>query len=171
MQIINNPKQNDWKGILQRPTQTVDAIEKTVNLIFDDVKRNGDQAISKYTSMFDGTSLDTLVVSDDEINQASSRVSSQLKEAIQLAKTNITTFHTAQKTKKVEVETMEGVTCWQEKRPIDTIGFYIPGGTAPLFSTVLMLGVPAQIAGCNDIILCTPPNKDCLLYTSPSPRD
>ncbi len=171
MQIINNPKQNDWKELLQRPTQTVDAIEKTVNLIFEDVKRNGNQAISKYTSMFDGTSLDTFMVSDDEINQASSRVASQLKKAIQLAKTNITTFHTAQKTDTIEVETMQGVTCWQEKRPIDKIGIYIPGGTAPLFSTVLMLAVPANIAGCREIVLCTPPNKegkiaDEILYTA-----
>jgi len=171
MKIIENLKKESWVTLLQRPTQTIDNIEKTVNLIFDDVKRQGDQAISKYTFMFDGTALDTCIVSSDEINQASSRVASQLKEAIQLAKSNITKFHTAQKTGTVEVETMAGVRCWQEKRPIDKVGLYIPGGTAPLFSTVLMLAVPANIAGCREIVLCTPPNKegnvaDEILYTA-----
>ena len=160
MKIIENPKKEDWSKLLQRPTQTVDDIENTVELMFDDVKRNGDQAVSKYTSMFDGVSLEDFMVTDNEIEIATIKVSDDLKAAIQLAKSNIIKFHEAQKTSRVEVETMTGVACWQEKRPINKIGLYIPGGTAPLFSTVLMLAVPANIAGCEEIILCTPPNKE-----------
>ena len=157
---IEKPKKEDWSTVLKRPTQTVDDIENTVNLIFDDVKRNGNKAIVKYTSMFDGVQLDTINVADDEIRVAVSNISSELKEAIQLAKSNISKFHSAQATTTLEVETMKGVTCWQEKRAIDKIGLYIPGGSAPLFSTVLMLVVPANIAGCREIVLCTPPNKE-----------
>ena len=160
MIIVENPKKEDWLDLLRRPTQTVDDIEKTVNLIFDDVNRNGDEAISKYTSMFDGVELNSIEVSQDEITNAISRVSDELKEAIALAKSNIEKFHTAQKTAVIKTETTKGVICWQEKRAIDKIGLYIPGGTAPLFSTVLMLAIPAQIVGCQEIVLCTPPNKD-----------
>ena len=160
MRIIDNPKKEDWFKLLQRPTQTVNDIENTVNQIFDDVKRNGDKAVAKYTSMFDGASLDDFKVSIDEFNQAEQNIKPDLKEAIQIAKANITKFHTAQKMNRIEVETSNGVTCWQEKRAIDKVGFYIPGGTAPLFSTVLMLAVPASIAGCREKILCTPPNKE-----------
>lgn len=160
MKIIENPKKEDWSKLLQRPTQTVDDIENTVELIFNDVKRNGDQAVSKYTSMFDGAVLNDFMVTDNEIEIATTKVPDDLKAAIQLAKSNIIKFHEAQKTSRVEVETMTGVACWQEKRPINKIGLYIPGGTAPLFSTVLMLAVPANIAGCEEIILCTPPNKE-----------
>ncbi|WP_104733728.1 histidinol dehydrogenase [Hanstruepera ponticola] len=160
MRIIENPKIEDWSKLLLRPTQTVDDIENTVELIFDDVKRNGDRAISKYTAMFDGVNLDEFIVANSEIEAASIRVSNELKDAIQLAKSNITKFHSAQKTSQVKLDTMPGVTCWQEKRPINKIGLYIPGGTAPLFSTVLMLTIPANIAGCKDIVLCTPPNKE-----------
>lgn len=160
MIIVENPKIEDWPALLARPTQTVDDIENTVNLIFDDVKRNGDQAISKYTRMFDGVKLVSQQVSLNEIEAAKARVSNDLKAAIQLAKSNITQFHEAQKTEVIRVETTEGVECWQEKRAIDKVGLYIPGGTAPLFSTVLMLAVPAQIAGCQDIVLCTPPKTD-----------
>jgi histidinol dehydrogenase len=160
MIIVENPKIEDWPALLARPTQTVDDIENTVNLIFDDVKRNGDQAISKYTRMFDGVKLVSQQVSLNEIEAAKARVSNDLKAAIQLAKSNITQFHEAQKTEVIRVETTEGVECWQEKRAIDKVGLYIPGGTAPLFSTVLMLAVPAQIAGCQDIVLCTPPKMD-----------
>lgn len=160
MKIIENPNKENWSKLLQRPTQTVDDIENTVELIFDDIKRNGDQAVSKYTTMFDGAVLKNFVVTDNEIEIATTKVSDDLKSAIQLAKWNITKFHEAQKTSRVEVETMTGVTCWQEKRPINKIGLYIPGGTAPLFSTVLMLAIPANIAGCKKIILCTPPNKE-----------
>ena len=171
MNSIENPNRNDWSTLLKRPTQTVDDIETTVNQIFDDVKRNGDLAVAKYTSLFDGVTLGSQIVSNEEIESASNIIPKELKEAIQKAKANIEAFHAAQKTNKVEVETTQGVKCWQEKRPIEKIGLYIPGGTAPLFSTVLMLVVPAQIAGCQEIVLCSPPNKkgkiaNEILYTA-----
>jgi histidinol dehydrogenase len=157
--IINPPKEN-WSQILQRPTKTVDDIEKNVNQIFEDIQRNGDLSVDKYTQLFDGVTIENTVVSMDEIATSVSLVSEELKEAILLAKKNITTFHNAQKTEKVYAETAQGVQCWQEKRPIQKVGLYIPGGTAPLFSTVLMLAIPAQIAGCKEIVLCSPPNKE-----------
>ncbi|WP_370476181.1 histidinol dehydrogenase [Tamlana flava] len=160
MQIINNPNKNTWSEILKRPTQTVDDIEGIVNQVFDDVRQNGDEAIAKYTERFDGVSLKSNVVSSEELQEAVSKVSEKLQNAIKMAKQNIEAFHKAQKTGKVEVETANGVLCWQEKRPIQKVGLYIPGGTAPLFSTVLMLAVPAQIAGCKEIVLCSPPNKE-----------
>ena len=160
MKTITNPQRKDWNTILQRPTKTVDDIEKTVNQIFDDVKLNGDIAIKKYTQKFDGVSLENTIVSEQEIQEAITLVSDELKNAIAVAKENITKFHAAQKTEKVFVETTKGVECWQEKRPISNVGLYIPGGTAPLFSTVLMLAIPAQIAGCKEIVLCSPPNKE-----------
>ena len=159
MQIINNPNKSEWSEILKRPTQTVNDIETTVNQIFDDVSKNGDKAIATYTQKFDGVNLESNKVSNKEIENAIDNVSVELQIAIKKAKQNIEAFHTAQKTTKVEVETTKGVLCWQEKRPIEKVGVYIPGGTAPLFSTVLMLCVPAQIAGCKEIVLCSPPNK------------
>ena len=160
MKTINNPLKKDWNQILQRPTKTVNDIEGTVNQVFLEVQKEGDKAIAKYTQKFDGVSLTTNVVSKEEINQAIASVSNELKEAIIVAQKNITVFHNAQKTTKVSVETAKGVSCWQEKRPIQKVGLYIPGGTAPLFSTVLMLAIPAQIAGCKEIVLCSPPNKE-----------
>ncbi len=160
METIINPSKAQWSEILQRPTKTIDDIENTVTQIFDDVKRNGDKAVSKYTSLFDGVDLKSSLVTSLEIQKAVESVPSELKQAIQLAKANIETFHAAQKTQNVDVETTRGVRCWQEKRAIQKIGLYIPGGTAPLFSTVLMLAVPAKIAGCTEIILCSPPNKN-----------
>ena len=160
MNKIYNPKPESWASILERPTKTVDDIEATVKEIFKEVQKKGDVAVAKYTSLFDGASIDKLEVSEAEIDAAIASISSELKEAIQLAKANIKKFHFAQKTERVEVETIEGVNCWQEKRPIQKIGLYIPGGTAPLFSTVLMLAVPAAIAGCNEIVLCSPPDKN-----------
>jgi histidinol dehydrogenase len=160
MKIIENPKKEDWSILLQRPTQSIEDIENTVNQIFQDVQQHGDFAVSKYTSIFDGVELDDFIVSEQEIKEASKAVSNELKEAILNAKRNIKRFHQAQITKKNEIETETGVLCWQEKRPIEKIGLYIPGGTAPLFSTVLMLAIPAQIAGCKDIVLCSPPNKE-----------
>lgn len=159
MKTYINPSRAQWSSIMQRPTQTVDDIETTVTQIFDDIKRHGDAAISKYTSMFDGVVLNDNRVTQSEIEQASTLISENLKKAITTAKDNIYTFHKAQTTPKVVTETTKGVTCWQEKRAIEKIGLYIPGGTAPLFSTVLMLAIPAAIAGCKDIVLCTPPNK------------
>ncbi len=171
MNKIYNPKREDWKGILRRPTQTVSDIESTVNQIFAEVQDFGDSILKKYTEKFDGVALDALQVSENEINEASLLVSSELKNAIISAKQNIEIFHSAQKTIKVEVETAPGVLCWQEKRPIQKVGLYIPGGSAPLFSTILMLTVPANIAGCQEIVLCTPPNREgkihpAILYTA-----
>jgi histidinol dehydrogenase len=160
MNKIYNPKPKTWSSILERPTKTVDDIEATVKEIFKEVQKKGDVAVAKYTSLFDGVSMEKLEVTKAEIDEAIASISSELKEAISLAKSNIKKFHAAQKTDKVSVETIEGVNCWQEKRPIQKIGLYIPGGTAPLFSTVLMLAVPAKIAGCNEIVLCSPPDKN-----------
>ncbi|WP_159947711.1 histidinol dehydrogenase [Polaribacter septentrionalilitoris] len=160
MKTILNPLKKDWSQILERPTKTVDDIETTVTQIFEDIQKNGDTAVNKYTAKFDGITIDNTIVSKDEIDEAISLVSDELKSAISLAKENIYNFHKAQKTYKVFVETANGVECWQEKRPIQKVGLYIPGGTAPLFSTVLMLAVPAQIAGCKEIVLCSPPNKE-----------
>ncbi|MFT5257297.1 MAG: histidinol dehydrogenase [Arenicella sp.] len=171
MKKIINPLKENWSKILKRPTKSVDAIEGTVNEVFTDIQKNGDSAIAKYTKKFDGVSLENNLVSAAEIKEAITLVSEELKGAINFAKENITKFHIAQKTMKVFVETTNGISCWQEKRPIQKVGLYIPGGTAPLFSTVLMLAVPAQIAGCKEIVLCSPPNKEgkihpAILYTA-----
>ncbi len=160
MKTINNPQRASWKDILQRPTQTIEDIEATVSEIFNEVATKGDIAIEKYTSLFDGISLKEFRVREDEISNATNKLSDELKEAIKLAKSNIEKFHSAQKTVNIEVETVEGVRCWQEKRAIEKVGLYIPGGTAPLFSTVLMLAVPAQLVGCREIVLCSPPDKN-----------
>ncbi|WP_115461816.1 histidinol dehydrogenase [Winogradskyella aurantiaca] len=171
MKIYKNPERSLLLELLERPTKTVDDIEQTVDEIFNEVRKNGDQSLLNYTSKFDEVDLDSLVVSAEELSKASSRVSPELKSAIQLAKSNIETFHKAQKSERVKVDTMKGVECWQEKRPIQKVGLYIPGGTAPLFSTVLMLAVPAKIAGSKEIVLCSPPNEkgelaDEILYTA-----
>ncbi|PKB18638.1 histidinol dehydrogenase [Flavobacterium sp. 5] len=159
MNKIYNPKPETWSAILERPTKTVDDIESTVKGIFKEVQSKGDFAVAKYTSLFDGVSVPVLEVSQTEIATAIAMISKELKDAIQLAKSNIEKFHAAQKTNPITVETTDGVNCWQEKRPIQKIGLYIPGGTAPLFSTVLMLAVPAKLAGCREIVLCSPPDK------------
>lgn len=160
MKYIVYPSRHKWSKILKRPTQTFKEIETIVNQVFEDVQSNGDQAIRKYTKQFDKVSLSSLVVTEDEINIAVQKISNELKEAIQLAASNIEKFHKAQQSEKVYQETMPGVVCWQEKRPIQKVGLYIPGGTAPLFSTVLMLATPAKLSGCQEIILCSPPNKE-----------
>lgn len=144
---------------MKRPIKNVQDVERTVDQIFGEVKEQGDAAVQKYTELFDGISPKNMEVTAEEMRLAGSGISEELKEAIQLAKRNIESFHAAQKTEKISVETVEGVQCWQEKRPIQKVGLYIPGGTAPLFSTILMLAVPAQIAGCKEMVLCTPPNK------------
>lgn len=168
---IENPEKERWNDILNRPTQTVEDIEATVNEIFSEVKQKGDAAVAKYTQLFDGMSVLNLKVSETEIEAAVREVSAELKESIEVAKVNISKFHDAQKTGRITVDTMPGVQCWQEKRPIQKVGLYIPGGSAPLFSTILMLAIPAKLAGCNEIILCTPPGKDgkihpAILYTA-----
>ncbi len=171
MNKIYNPDKKDWRKLLKRPTQTIADIEATVNSIFNEVADDGDVILKKYTEKFDGVSVDNLLVSTEEIDEAKGLVSKELKNAIALAKKNVEAFHAAQKTDKVEVETANGVLCWQEKRPIQKVGLYIPGGTAPLFSTILMLATPANIAGCKEIVLCSPPNKEgkihpAILYTA-----
>ena len=163
MKIINNPNRESWSEVLKRPTQTVGDIEATVTEIFTKVSETGDVAIKRFTKKFDGITLESNVVTPNEIELAVQRVPEKLQKAIRLAKQNIEVFHTAQKTSRTAIETAKGVQCWQEKRPIQKVGLYIPGGTAPLFSTVLMLAVPAQIAGCKDIVLCSPPNKEGIL--------
>mgnify|MGYP003625177431 CR=1 FL=1 len=165
------PTKEVWSELLQRPTQSVADIETTVNQIFSEVKENGNVAVAKYTELFDGISVSELKVSSEEIKLAEKEVSEELKQAIQLAKNNIEKFHKAQQSDPVQVETMEGVRCWQEKRPIEKVGLYIPGGSAPLFSTILMLAVPAALAGCKEVFLCTPPDKQgsvhpAILYTA-----
>ncbi|MDO1514689.1 histidinol dehydrogenase [Maribacter confluentis] len=171
MNKIYNPQRVDWNNVLKRPTQTVADIEGLVNGIFEEVRSNGDDTIKKYTEQFDKVVLENMLVTKAEIEEAQKLVSDDLKEAIKLAKTNIEIFHKAQKTERIEVETAAGVSCWQEKRPIQKVGLYIPGGTAPLFSTILMLAVPAAIAGCKEIVLCSPPDKEgklnpAILYTA-----
>ncbi|WP_283642422.1 histidinol dehydrogenase [Croceibacter atlanticus] len=171
MKFVSYPKIENWQDLLKRPTQTVEDIEDTVKQIFSEVDSKGDEAIKKYTELFDGIKLNQLEVSNLEIKESETLVSEELKQAITLAKSNIEVFHKAQRTQKIEVETTQGVRCWQEKRPIQKVGLYIPGGTAPLFSTILMLAVPALIAGCEEIVLCTPPDKEgkinpAILYTA-----
>ncbi|MBJ2172726.1 histidinol dehydrogenase [Aureibaculum sp. A20] len=160
MNKIYNPEKDSWSTILSRPTQTVEDIEATVLEIFNEVKQKGDVAIEKYTNLFDGIELTNIQVSATEISEKGKTIDGSLKQAILLAKNNIEKFHKAQKTSKIEVETAVGVNCWQEKRPIQKVGIYIPGGTAPLFSTVLMLAIPAKLAGCSEIVLCSPPDKE-----------
>jgi len=171
MKKIYNPQREDWATILRRPTQTVSDIEDTVERIFTEVKKSGDVILEKYTQKFDGVVVDSLLVPRNEIEEASSFLDQELKDAISSAKQNIEAFHQAQITTRVEVETVSGVRCWQEKKAIQKVGLYIPGGSAPLFSTILMLAVPANIAGCEEIVLCSPPNKEgkihpAILYTA-----
>lgn len=159
MNKIYNPTADSWASILERPTKTVNDIEGTVKEIFAAIQKDGDLAVAKYTTQFDGVSFENIEVTTAEIEAAIASLPADLKDAIALAKANVETFHKVQQTTRVSVETIEGVQCWQEKRPIQKVGLYIPGGTAPLFSTVLMLAVPAKIAGCKEIVLCSPPDK------------
>lgn len=171
MNKVYNPAREDWEALLKRPTQSVSDIEAIVEAIFSKVNSGGDTFVKEYTQKFDGVALDAFTATNREIEESKALVPENLKKAIQLAKGNIEAFHNAQKTDRVEVETLPGVRCWQEKRPIQKVGLYIPGGTAPLFSTILMLAVPASIAGCQEIVLCSPPNKEgeinpAILYTA-----
>ena len=159
MQTYNNPKIDLWTEIIKRPTASYEDLYPLISEIFGNVKHHGDKAVFSYTENFDKVKLDTLVISKEEIVQAENSVDPALKRAIQKAKQNIEAFHQAQKTKSIRVETMPGVVCEQRKIAIEKVGIYIPGGSAPLFSTVLMLAIPAKIAGCESITLCTPPNQ------------
>ncbi|MGD1889700.1 MAG: histidinol dehydrogenase [Cyclobacteriaceae bacterium] len=171
MKIISNPPQDTWSKLTQRPAQKFKKIEKIVKPILKKVKKKGDSALRYFSLEYDGVELEKLVVSQAEIDSASAKVEEPLKQAIQLAYNNIWKFHEAQLTDDLEVETMPGVSCLRRSVPIDRVGLYIPGGTAPLFSTVLMTGIPAKIAGCKEIIMCTPCNRrgeihPAMLYTA-----
>ena len=160
MKTYINPSPENWSALSKRKTFAVADLKETVRGIFTDIHKNGDSAISKYTSIFDGVSILDFEVSEKKIQEASASISEELKNAIQQAANNIKIFHESQKETVTKIETTSGVFCWRESRAIETIGIYIPGGTAPLFSTVLMLAIPAQIAGCKNIILCSPPDKN-----------
>ncbi|MBP7809621.1 MAG: histidinol dehydrogenase [Bacteroidia bacterium] len=160
MQVIKYPNKDSWKELLKRPTIDSASLEGTVSTILKKVKETGDSALKEYALQFDKVKLDSLQVSEEEINKAASLVSDELKKAIQTAKSNIEKFHTSQKEEVKVIETSKGVLCWRKSIGIEKVGLYIPGGTAPLFSTVLMLGVPAQLAGCKEIILCSPCDKN-----------
>ena len=160
MKKILYPHKSDWAEMLRRPTQDVSTLFENVSTILKNVKANGDKAVLGYEEQFDKVKLDALAVTPEEMKEAETQVPIELKVAILLAQRNIYTFHKKQKFEGKKVETMEGVTCWQKAVGIEKVGLYIPGGTAPLFSTVLMLAVPARIAGCKEIVLCTPPNKE-----------
>jgi histidinol dehydrogenase len=157
MKIIENPLEASLPRLLQRPAMDHAALFIVVQGVLDAVKKEGDKAVAAYTQKFDGVTIDDATVSETEINEAAIELSPALKEAIQLAAKNIRCFHEAQVAESVKIETMPGVSCWRKSVGIDKVGLYIPGGSAPLFSTVLMLGIPAVIAGCKEIILCTPP--------------
>ncbi len=154
------PNTDDRQQLLLRPTFDSLALQEKVKSVLNEVKLNGDAAIKKFTVQFDGVELNDFIVDENEINKASSLLSTELKQAIQQAAKNITAFHQKQTAEVEVVETMPGVKCWRKSIGIEKVGLYIPGGTAPLFSTILMLGIPAQIAGCKEIILCSPPDKE-----------
>lgn len=160
MKLYKYPTAKDWPLIVQRPLTDLSAIEESVTKILKKVRKKGDKAVLKYTKKFDGVALTSLLVTDNEINQATSLLDEALKTAICQAKKNIERFHISQKEEVKKIDTMPGITCWRQSLPIEKVGLYIPGGSAPLFSTVLMLAVPAVIAGCREMILCTPPSKD-----------
>lgn len=171
MRIIRYPKKDDWAEILQRPVIDTKQIERSVRLILEGVRSGGDEALRKFTKAFDKAEIDELAVSDDEFTDAERSVPGELKAAIQAAKSNIEKFHVSQRDEIKKIETTSGVFCWRKSVAIEKVGLYIPAGTAPLFSTVLMLCVPASVAGCGEIVLCSPPDAngkiaDTILYTA-----
>ena len=171
MKLLVNPSPEKWKKQLARPVQKTKEINKIVKPIFEKVEKNGDKALKKFAQEYDHVSLESLLATPEEIKAAKDQISKELKEAIKTAKANIEKFHAAQASPELIEEVMPGVVCRRKSVPIQRVGLYIPGGTAPLFSTVLMLGVPAKIAGCKEIVLCTPPNREgkihpAILYTA-----
>jgi len=158
--IYINPEKSTWQNILLRPVLDYRQLEAKVSAILDDVKLIGDAAIKKYTAQFDGAVLNDFVVTEKEIAEAVLKVDADLKAAIEVAKNNITAFHESQNEAVIKIETTAGVVCWRKSVAIEKVGLYIPGGTAPLYSTLLMLGIPAMLAGCKEIIVCTPPDKN-----------
>jgi histidinol dehydrogenase len=171
MNIIRNPQKSEWDEILKRPSLGDELVNDNVLEILNDVRAHGDEAVRRYTLKFDKSAPENLAVSAAEFEDASSLVDCALKKSIEIARKNIEKFHAAQNSVRKVVETTPGVFCWQKSVAIESVGLYIPGGSAPLFSTVLMLGIPAKIAGCKRIVLCTPPNKEgkvhpAILYTA-----
>ncbi|ASW73708.1 histidinol dehydrogenase [Chryseobacterium piperi] len=171
MFIHRYPQKSTWAELIRRPVLKKEEVSEIVSDIFKKVEREGDQALLEFSKKFDSADIGSISVSQDEIEEAETLVSEELKKAIQVAKENITLFHASQETEIQKIETMKGVVCWRENRAVEKVGIYIPGGTAPLFSTVLMLAVPAQLAGCKEIVLCTPPDKSgtinpAILYTA-----
>lgn len=160
MKTYINPNAEQWNELAQRKTVATADLNETVKAVFNDIQKNGSKAVKKYTSYFDGVSIENFAVTSSEIENAVAQIPTELKNAIQVAANNISKFHSSQKEIPTKIETTSGVFCWRESRAIDTIGIYIPGGTAPLFSTVLMLAIPAKLAGCKNIILCSPPDKN-----------
>lgn len=160
MKIIRYPERGEWKKIVERPHLDVSQLNAIVKNVLDDIRANGDKAVMTYEEKFDHVKLSSLAVSEAEIDEAMTLVSEELLSSLRTAHHNIKAFHEAQRYEGIRVETAPGVTCWQKSVPIDKVGLYIPGGTAPLFSTVLMLATPAKIAGCKEIVLCTPPNRE-----------
>ena len=166
MNIYKHPNKSDWNTIIQRPVLEKQNLRETITEVFSKVKNEGDNALQYYTSKFDGVELNDFKVTPEEIEKAINEVSEELKAAIQQAKSNIEKFHLSQKEEIKKIETISGVECWRESRGIEKVGIYIPGGTAPLFSTVLMLAIPAKIADCKEIILCSPADKNGEINTS-----
>jgi len=160
MQVIKYPTHDTWASLLARPVFDSTSLFDTVQKVLDDVREKGDKAVKEYTEKFDKVSLDAIEVTKEEIAEAEKLVSANLKQAIEMARRNIWKFHSEQQHELPEIQTSPGVYCWQKAIAIEKVGLYVPGGTAPLFSTVLMLGIPAQIAECKEVILCTPPNKE-----------
>lgn len=160
MNIIKYPKRSEWSVIVERPHLDVSQLNATVQSVLEKIKNEGDAAVIEFESKFDHVNLKSLAVSADEMDEAEKLISDELHHALILAHHNIAKFHESQKFESSKIETQPGVTCWQKSVPIQKVGLYIPGGTAPLFSTVLMLATPAKIAGCNEIVLCTPPNHE-----------
>lgn len=160
MKIYNNPPRSAWTELLQRPAKDLSSLRGSVSDIMQSVREGGDATLRELTARFDKVELKELAVDAATIAQAGDQLSPELRRAIEIAKNNIETFHATQQTEPAETETMPGVRCWRESRGIDKVGLYVPGGTAPLFSTVLMLAVPAQLAGCKEIVLCSPPNRE-----------
>lgn len=164
MEIIKYPNPDEWNKLIKRPALDVSSLFGTVQKVLDEVRTEGDEAVKKYGEQFDKVKISDLLVSETEINEAETLVDAELKQAILIAKNNIEKFHEAQKFNGNRIETTTGVTCWQKAVAIEKVGLYIPGGSAPLFSTVLMLAIPAKIAGCKEIVLCSPPNKEGKLH-------
>lgn len=160
MNVIKYPSKETWTDLVKRPHLDVSQLNSTVQSVLDDVRQRGDKAVKSYEEKFDHVTLSSLAVSEVEMEEALTSVSAELLDSLKLAHDNIYKFHFAQKVKGASLETSKGVKCWQKSIPIQKVGLYIPGGTAPLFSTVLMLATPAKIAGCDEIVLCTPPGKE-----------